>query len=75
MKLRTKTKRSFDDCMKHHLLTIFANDAAEKQKFYISKVLKKPGGVTVCAYFTCVEQLNSYVVLLPGLYNSISQLE
>jgi hypothetical protein len=68
---RAKTQKSFDDCIKHHLLTVFADDAAEKQKFYISNVLKKPTRVTVRAYFTCVEQLNSYVELLPGLYTSL----
>ncbi len=26
--------------------------------------------VSVCAFFTCVEQLNSYIKLLLGLYNS-----
>ena len=46
-KERSKMKKSFNDCVKHHLLTNFANDAAEKQKFYISIFLKKPGRVTV----------------------------
>ena len=67
---RAKTRKSFDDCVKHHLLTVFSDDAAEKQKFYISNVLKKPNRVTVRAYFTRVEQLNSYIELLPGLYTS-----
>ena len=40
-KEREKTKKSFNDCIKHHLLTVFSDDAAEKQKFYISNVLKK----------------------------------
>ena len=65
-KERSKTKKSFNDCVKHHLLTVFADDAAEKQKFYISNVLKKLCQVMVRAYFTCMEQLNSYVALLPG---------
>jgi hypothetical protein len=58
------------DCTKHHLLTVFQEDAAEKQKFYISNLLKKPQRVTVRAFFTRVEQLNSFVSLLLCLYNS-----
>jgi len=61
---------SFDDCVTHHLLTVFSIDAADRQKFYISNHLKKPQRVTVRAFFTRVEQLNSYIKLLPGLYNS-----
>jgi hypothetical protein len=67
---RTKTHKSFLDCTKHHLLTVFNFDAAEQQKFYISNLLKKPQRVTVRAFFTRVEQLNSYVSLLPSLYYS-----
>ena len=65
----TKTYKSFLDCTKHHLLTVFQEDAAEQQKFYISNVLKKPQRVTVRAFFTRVEQLNSFVSLLPCIYN------
>ena len=65
-----RTKVSFDDCVIHHLLTVFPYDTAEQQKYYISNVLKKPQRVTVRAFFTRVEQLNSYIKLLPGLYNS-----
>jgi hypothetical protein len=67
---RTKTYKSFLDCTKHHLLTVFREDAAEQQKFYISNILKKPQRVTVRMFFTRVEQLNSFVSLLPCLYNS-----
>jgi predicted membrane chloride channel (bestrophin family) len=35
MKEWSKTKKSFNYCIKHHLLT---DNAAEKQKFYISNV-------------------------------------
>ena len=65
-----KTKASFDDCTKFHLMTVFSEDAAEQQKFYISNCLKKPTRVMVRAFFTHVEQLNSYVALLPSLSNS-----
>jgi hypothetical protein len=68
--VRTKTYKSFLDCTKHHLLTVFREDAAEQLKFYISNVLKKPQRVTVRMFFTRVEQLNSNVLLLPCLHNS-----
>ena len=68
--MQTKAKASFDDCITHHLLTVFTIDSAERQKFYISNFLKKPQRVSVRAFFTRVEQLNSYIKLLPGLYNS-----
>ncbi len=42
----------------------------EQQKFYISNVLKKPQRVTVRAFFTRVEQLNSFIGLLLSLYYS-----
>ena len=44
-----RTKVSFDDCVIHHLLTVFPYDAAEQQKYYISNVLKKPQRVSVRA--------------------------
>ena len=69
-KVQLKTKKSFDDCVTHHLLTYFGSDAADRQKYYINNYLKKPQRVTVRAFFTRVEQLNSYIKLLPGLYNS-----
>jgi hypothetical protein len=67
---RTKTYKSFLDCTKHHRLTVFREDAAEQQKFYISNILKKPQRVMVHMFFTRVEQLNSFVSQLPCLYNS-----
>ena len=69
-KVQLKTKMSFVDCVTHHLLTYFGSDAADRQKYYINNYLKKPQRVTVRAFFTRVEQLNSYIKLLPGLYNS-----
>ena len=37
-----KTHDSFDECVTFHILTVFHYDAAERQRFYISNVLKKP---------------------------------
>ena len=66
--VRTKTYKSFLDCTKHHLLTIFNYDTTEQQKFYISNVLKKLPRVAVRAFFTHVEQLNSFIALLLSLW-------
>ncbi len=67
---RTKSRRSFEDCVTMHLLSRFPNDAAETQRYYISNVLKKPQRVPVRAFFQRVEQLNSYLLRLPCLYDS-----
>ena len=60
-----KMVKSFKDCVKFHLLQIFPNDAAERQKYYINVYLKKPAKVTICHFADCVEQLNSYLGYLP----------
>ncbi len=33
---------SFDECVMIHHLTVFLNNAAEQEKYYLSNVLKKP---------------------------------
>jgi hypothetical protein len=38
------------DCIELHKLTIFSADAAEKQHFYMQKMIKKPQQVTVCQF-------------------------
>ena len=60
----------FIACTTHHLLTVFDMDTMEQQWYYISNTLKKPQRISMCAFFTCVEQLNSYIKLLPSLYTS-----
>ena len=69
-KPRLKTMKSFLDCTKHHVLTMFPRDAAEVEKNYISQVIRKPNRIPVRNFFTRVEQLNSYIALLPSIYNS-----
>ncbi len=34
---------SFRECVKFHLLSVFAHDAVKHQKYYISHYLKSPG--------------------------------
>jgi hypothetical protein len=48
-----------------HLLTVFPNNAAEQEKYYLSNVLKKPQRVGICQFVQRVEQLNAYVAQLP----------
>jgi hypothetical protein len=57
--------KSFDDCVMFHLLTMFPNNAAEQEKYYLSNMLKKPQRVGVCQFVKCIDQLNTYIVQLP----------
>eukprot|EP00804_Cyclotella_cryptica_P012152 CCRYP_009841-RA/>CCRYP_009841-RA protein AED:0.19 eAED:0.61 QI:0/0/0/1/1/1/2/0/435 len=63
---RNKTWASFMECVTFHLLTVFRNDAAEAQRYYISNGLKKPNR----QFVQRVQQLNDYLELLPCLYQS-----
>ena len=55
-----------------HLLTVFPNNAAEQERYYITNVLKKPQRVSICQFVQRVEQLNSYIAQLPCWYYSPS---
>ncbi len=63
---------SFDDCIMFHLLTVFPNNAAEQEKYYLSNVLKKPQRVGIRQFVRRVEQLNAYITQLPCWYYSPS---
>ncbi len=65
-------RESFDGCVMFHLLTVFPNNAAEQEKYYLSNVLKKPHRVGICQLVQRVEQLNAYVAQLPCWYYSPS---
>jgi hypothetical protein len=43
-------QESFDDCIVFHLLTMFPNNAAEQEKYYLSNVLKKPQRIGICQF-------------------------
>jgi hypothetical protein len=62
----------FDDCVMFHLLTVFPNNAAEQEKYYLSNVLKKPQWVGIHQFVQRVEQLNAYIMQLPCWYYSPS---
>jgi hypothetical protein len=65
-------RKSFNNCVMFHLLTVFSNNAAEQERCYIMNVLKKPQHVSICQFVQHVEQLNSYIVKLPCWYYSLS---
>jgi hypothetical protein len=44
---RGLSRESFDNCIMFHLLTVFPNNAAEQEKYYLSNVLKKPQRVGI----------------------------
>jgi hypothetical protein len=44
---RRLSLESFDECIMFHLLTVFPNNAAEQEKYYLSNVLKKPQRVGI----------------------------
>ena len=51
---------SFRECVKFHLMYVFAHDAAEHQTYYISHYLKKPRKILLRNFSDRIEQLNSY---------------
>ncbi len=63
---------SFNECGMFHILTVFTNNAAEQEKYYLSNVRKKPQRVGIRQFVQRVEQLNAYVVQLPCWYYSPS---
>jgi hypothetical protein len=58
-------RESFGSCIMFHLLTVFPNNTAEQEKYYLSNLLKKPQRVGVRLFVQRVEQLYAYIVQLP----------
>jgi hypothetical protein len=66
-------RKSFEDCVMFHLLTMFPNNAAEQERYYIiTNVLNKPQRVSIHQFVPHVEQLNFYILQLPCWYYSPS---
>ena len=55
-------RKSFEDCVMFHLLTVSPNNVAEQERYYITNVLKKPRCVSTHQFVQRVEQLNSYIL-------------
>ena len=52
--------QSFEDCVTFHLMTIFPQDEAEQERYYVNVHLKKPARVLFRHFVGQVEQINSY---------------
>jgi hypothetical protein len=66
------SRKSFEDCVMFHHLTVFPNNVAEQERYYITNVLKQPQRVSIRQFVQRVEQLNSYISQLPCWYYSPS---
>jgi hypothetical protein len=67
--------QSFLDCIKLHKLTIFPEDAAEKQRYYMTQMVKKPKRATVCQYMARTGVFNNYLSHLSMVFNSPMAVE
>ena len=56
--------------MTFHLLTVFPQDAAEQERYYVNVHTKKTACVLIRHFISRVEQLNSYGGRIPGVYDS-----
>jgi hypothetical protein len=60
----------FNNCVMFHLLTAFPINEAEKEKYYVTNVLKKPQGLNIRQFVRHVEQLNACIAQMPCFYYS-----
>jgi len=67
---RMRTWKSLTDCIELHKLTVLPTDAAEKQRFYVQQVVRKPQRVTIRQYMSRMGVLNDYIANLPSIYYS-----
>ena len=67
---REHSVESFRDCVKFHILSVFAHNAAEQQKYYISHYIRNPRKIPIRNFADWIEKLNSYMPILPGLIDS-----
>jgi hypothetical protein len=61
---------AFCDCIELHKLTVFAPDAAERQRYYIQQGIRKPARASVRQFISRMQQLSGYLEYLPTLKNS-----
>ena len=64
---RGMSRKSFEDCVMFHLLTVFPNNAAEQERYYITNVLKKNPArqhSSVCAACGATQLLHCATALL-----------
>jgi hypothetical protein len=63
------------DCIEFHKLTIIPVDAAEKQHYYMTQIVKKPQRAMVHQYMAHMGFLNDYLTFLPMVFNSSMAVE
>ena len=61
---REYSVESFRDCVKLHLLSVFAHDAGEQQKYYVSHYIRKPRKIPIRNFEDRLENLNSNIPIL-----------
>jgi hypothetical protein len=71
-KTPTKTWDSFMECVTFHLQKMLRQDAGKALKYFITNTLRKPNWIPLHQFLVRVEQLNSYLEILPCLYYSPS---
>jgi len=67
---RVKCNKAFSDCVELHKLTVFSQDAAERQRYYIQQGIRKPQRASVRQFIQRMQQLSGYLEYLPTLKNS-----
>jgi hypothetical protein len=67
---RLLTWKSLTDCIELHKLMVLPADAAEKQRFYVQQVVRKPQQVTIRQYMSRMGVLNDYITHLPSIFYS-----
>ena len=63
----TETNANFIICITELTRHIFPAWALQNQKRYMRRFLRKPGNMTVRAYFSRVNEINSYLTLFPDI--------
>jgi hypothetical protein len=69
--IRVKSWISFMDCIELHKLTVFPATAAEKLRYYMQQMIKKPQQVTVRQFVPRMGVLNDYLAYLPMVFDSL----
>ncbi len=67
--IHVKSWISFMDCIKLHKLTVFPAEAAEKKRYYMQQMIKKPQRVTVRQFMSRMGVLNDYLAYLPTVFD------
>ena len=69
--IHVKSWISFVDCIELHKLAIFPAGTAEKQRYYMQQMIKKPQQVTVHQFMSRMGVLNDYLAYLPTVFDSL----